>query len=270
MAQLFVDESASDGLFVFAGVLANLPDWERFSESWQELLKPFGTLAADGVYHFKMSEMAALEERMARMPAFYRVMAEHVRAYFSISIRQDDLDHARKHIVGLTSPRNMSMLEDPYQICFNLFLGSIAGRWKLLKPMLHEVGVEDAPMDVIFDCHTHQASLKAAWEYLDAAKMFPMFTESSPKFINDRERVPLQAADLWAWWVRRWIIVGESDKLGSHDFPFLDQKDAPPLVINISFNRRELLRAIRNRVSLVPVARDSRAKWWDAEQFRVK
>jgi hypothetical protein len=73
----FVDESeGEDGTFVLAGHIADVGAWAHFAEEWKDLLPSWGTLRADGERHFKMSEMAQLDERMERVPAFYRVWVD--------------------------------------------------------------------------------------------------------------------------------------------------------------------------------------------------
>lgn len=54
--QAFIDDSTTPGgEFVLAGHIAPAEAWAKFAKEWEELL-PFGTLAENGKYHFKMSE----------------------------------------------------------------------------------------------------------------------------------------------------------------------------------------------------------------------
>jgi hypothetical protein len=79
MLQAFIDESVDPaGVFVLAGYIASTESWMAFSREWEKLLRPFGTVREDGRYHFKMHEMAANPERMARVPIFFRVIEDHV------------------------------------------------------------------------------------------------------------------------------------------------------------------------------------------------
>jgi hypothetical protein len=72
------DNSATpNGEFVLAGHIASDDPWARFLKEWDDLL-PFGVLAENGKYHFKMSQMAATPERMERVPAFYWVIEKYV------------------------------------------------------------------------------------------------------------------------------------------------------------------------------------------------
>ncbi len=75
--QADIDESyEGGGLFVLGGYVSTTEAWEEFSREWEELLPRFGIFDEIG-YHFKMSEMARLNERLTKVPAFYRVIEKH-------------------------------------------------------------------------------------------------------------------------------------------------------------------------------------------------
>jgi hypothetical protein len=75
--QAFVDGSATpNGDFVLAGHIATAEAWAHFAKEWEELL-PFGTLAKNGKYHFKMSEMARSEGGIERTGPFYRLIEKY-------------------------------------------------------------------------------------------------------------------------------------------------------------------------------------------------
>ena len=74
--QAFIDDSYTHGgEFVLAGHVATAENWAKFAAEWENLL-PSGTLGKSG-YHFKMAEMAAIPERMERVPAFYWVVEKY-------------------------------------------------------------------------------------------------------------------------------------------------------------------------------------------------
>jgi len=63
--QAYIDDSYKrNGEFVLAGHIATAESWAKFAKEWEALLPSAGTLASNGNYHFKMSEMAANPERM--------------------------------------------------------------------------------------------------------------------------------------------------------------------------------------------------------------
>jgi phytoene/squalene synthetase len=64
----------------------------------------------------------------------------------------------------------------------------------------------DQKVDFIFDNLTDKKPILEAWdEYIGRAQdhVKDRFG-ATPRFENDQEFLPLQAADLWAWWVREW------------------------------------------------------------------
>lgn len=73
----------------------------------------------------------------------------------------------------------------------------------------------DQKVDFIFDDRSEKKFILTAWDEIvskqddDVQKHFG----ATPRFENDQDFLPLQGADLWAWWVREWY---EED---SHDFP---------------------------------------------------
>src|SRR5258707_1210119 len=78
--QAFIDESvgvAPHGDFVLAGYIAPAQASAAFTKDWEEIL-PLGLKGKDRKYYFKMSEMAASPERMARVQRFSEVIDRHL------------------------------------------------------------------------------------------------------------------------------------------------------------------------------------------------
>jgi hypothetical protein len=92
--QAFIDDSARrpDGDIVLAGHIATAEAWAHFAKEWEELL-PLATLAKNGKYHFKMSEMARSERGIERTKPFYRLIEKYAVA--SIAYRMSLEDFAR-------------------------------------------------------------------------------------------------------------------------------------------------------------------------------
>jgi hypothetical protein len=90
----FIDDSSTPGgESVFAGHIATTDAWAKFKSEWEAML-PFGTLAENGKQHFKMSEMAALPERMERVPWFYKIIEDHVTLSLACRISLADYETA--------------------------------------------------------------------------------------------------------------------------------------------------------------------------------
>lgn len=64
----------------------------------------------------------------------------------------------------------------------------------------------DEKVDFIFDNRMEKSFILAGWE--DMVKVqdeeIQKHYGATPRFEDDQEFLPLQAADLWAWWVREW------------------------------------------------------------------
>jgi hypothetical protein len=122
------DDSGSDlnaPFYVLAGFVANVGQWKRFSDRWQEKLD-----AEPSIVYFKMSEAMSLNEQFAGWPAAHRdqkifELAEIIRDFVEMrvycSLFRADFDA----VVTKLIPR--SEFCDPYFLCFHDVIFSVAG-----------------------------------------------------------------------------------------------------------------------------------------------
>jgi hypothetical protein len=82
--QAYLDESEDGDFFVLAGYISSPEKWVKFAQDWEDVLH-FATQGKDGNYRFKMNEMAQNEERMNRVPYFYRIIEEFAEISVSVS-----------------------------------------------------------------------------------------------------------------------------------------------------------------------------------------
>ena len=66
-------------------------------------------------------------------------------------------------------------------------------------------------VDFYFDDQTEKSIILRGWD--DFVAEMPddeikQYYGATPRFENDQDFLPLQAADLWAWWVREWYERG--------------------------------------------------------------
>lgn len=223
--QAFIDDSYADsGEFVLAGHVAPAAAWADFAKDWEELL-PLGTLAANGKYHFKMSEMAMVPERMQRLPAFYRVIEKHVTASISCRVNRRDIGRAIERIeplivdLGLSGGLQLDHWQNPFFLCFR----SLLDTFHLNRDVMKNKIPLDEQVDFIFDNQAEKNLILSVWdEYLE--KRPPEARQhygAAPRFEDDQKFLPLQAADLWAWWVREWYeedTYPTPDKMRAFDF----------------------------------------------------
>ena len=96
--QAYIDDSMSDTHSVFSGHVASVESWASFSREWEEML-PYSSRDKLGNFNFKMSQMASNPERMARVGAFYKIIAKYVPVSVSCYINHRDSINAQNRIL---------------------------------------------------------------------------------------------------------------------------------------------------------------------------
>lgn len=235
--QAFIDESVSRHEFVLAGHIATPEQWALFSKEWEEML-PMGTIASNGKYHFKMSEMTS-PERMQRVPHFYRLIERHVITSVSCRVNMEDFARARERNAEMASRLNISIKlgrwENPYYVTFRLLLDHFHKNREKFKSKLPL----DQKIDFIFDDRSEKSFILAAWDEI-MEKKEPQERElfgATPRFEDDQDFLPLQGADLWAWWVREWYEEDADpmpDKMKKFDFGEWQGKKRPNAALSAS------------------------------------
>src|SRR6185503_15054180 len=131
--QAFIDDSYhDDGEFVLAGHIAAVDKWAAFAREWERLL-PFGTLAEDGTYHFKMAEMAQTPERLERIKPFYRLIEETVDVSVSCRLNRAEFEAAKHNVTELflreaRSHIDFNIYGSPYYLLFRGLLYGVAAK----------------------------------------------------------------------------------------------------------------------------------------------
>ena len=180
-------------------------------QEWDRML-PYGTLRPDGTYHFKMSEMASNQERMARVPAFFKIIEEHVLLSLSCTINLEQVRRAKERIWVPGAQINWDFVDNRYKFAFRCLLDNFHTHKSVVELIipLHE------KVDFIFDDRTEKKAIIETWDLYMQAR--PPETRdlygAAPRFEKDEEFLPLQAADFWAWWVREWYET--TDDPGAH------------------------------------------------------
>jgi len=201
---------------VFAGLLTTAENWMAFSDDWRTVLS-----REPKVWRFKMSEAANRTDAFGHFSVVERnqklhELAEVVRRYspIVIYISIDVASYART-IESLTE----QPLNEPY---FYLFFATI---WRIAADLANR-GLRER-FEIIFDDHSILASRVKLWypffrDYLDrlaredpdpltvgGKEIMPL----DPVFRTDDEFMPLQAADLFAWLLRK-EMMGGADEWG--------------------------------------------------------
>jgi hypothetical protein len=252
--QAYLDESIDpDGTFVLAGYIATAESWAQFSGEWEKLLKPFGTLGPDGKYRFKMTEMIENAERMARVPIFAKCIGDHVLGCLSSKINVADLRRAQARIKARGVSVDWSWRGNPYHTAF-------WGLMDLLHQHMHETAVPwlsaEEKIDFYFDNRSEKTAILRVWDsYISTRATGALRARygATPRFEDDSEFLPLQAADFWAWWLRKWYSEGTPEKIPKSDFgsfTFVGKKDFLHLVAELKEDHitNNLKNALRARV----------------------
>lgn len=203
--QAFIDDSyKAEGVFVLGGHIASAEAWAEFARQWEELL-PYGTLDKYGRYHFKMNEMVQTPERTERIGAFYRVLEGVNPVSIACKINIADLKRAQRRIWVLGHAINWADFNDPFYFTFRALLDWIHEHRELLP------GVSaDEKIDFIFDEQSQKRAILSSWDGFIANRVpeVQRLYGATPRFENDNDFLPLQAADLWAWLTRQWFEDG--------------------------------------------------------------
>lgn len=197
--QAYIDESCTRGpdgsLFVMAGYIATVEDWMAFSDEWASLL----TLKSPHYRHiseFHMNEMAQSPVALEQSELFYRIIEKHLHVHISCSIRLEDLRTEYQRITWPDWLDNLEILTNEYFAGFDQIIRGLALHQDQLG--LHE------PIDIIFDEHTNKTKCLVAWDYMkrgghpEIRKMLG----DTPIFRDSSTTMPLQAADMLAYWLR--------------------------------------------------------------------
>lgn len=211
---------------------------------------PYGVLDGSGKYHFHMAEMAMNPERMKRVPAFYRIIEEHALISISCSINLGDLKRAKERIWVPGLVIDWAFLKSPYIIAFRALMDLFHNNRHLIESLIPL----NQKIDFIFDIQAERKIIDEMWnDYVQRRpKHLRDLYGQLPRFEDDKKFLPLQAADLWAWWVRKWTEEGAPEKAEHADFGVWKSKrdDYPKAVMSCTENDvvNYLMSAIREQI----------------------
>jgi hypothetical protein len=204
--QAFIDDSKGEpnGDFALGGYIATAEVWAQFSKDWEELL-PHGTRAKNGKFRFKMKEMTS-QSGMERVRHFYEVIEKYPLIPISCCLSLADFFQAFERMEILLSKLNFSndfaKWKNPY---FFLFRG-LMDQFHLYREKIKNAIPLSEKVDFYFDNQSEKSYILGTWNEIVAANSeeAQQYYGATPRFEDDQDFLPLQAADLWAWWVREW------------------------------------------------------------------
>ena len=196
----FIDDSGSGGespWFVLAGYLGTIEAWDAFNEPWCAVLDRPPKLD-----YFKHSEVYGSQwagmsttERNERVDAFIEVIGNHALRSIYVRLKQQDYDEAIK-------PYIPPMWQNAYYFLFIGFLSAATMTAKHLG--------DGNRIEFFFDSN-REVEEPSKMLYRQTANL-PQFRDLVDNIHYEDEKIflPLQAADLLAWQIRRRFSVQEN------------------------------------------------------------
>lgn len=194
--QAYIDDSLSKGkVLVLAGYVASVETWEAFSAEWQRRLDDAHLDV------FKMAQVGSDPRAWDVAGYFYRVIEEHAKGFLAVAVEIEPLHRLVDELFVVE--KGGEWIANPYWLAFRAMID-------FTVQYQHELGITE-PIDLIFD---------ERGEKDDVREGFAVFKEScrdefkerlgvEPRFEDDRRFLPLQAADMLAWLIRRhWLEHG--------------------------------------------------------------
>jgi hypothetical protein len=218
MLRAFIDDSGSGGdspWYVLAGYTGTVEGWGSFDAGWCSVLR-----APPQIEYFKSSEAERLhsrsqwagiseEQRNLKIDALIEVIGRCSRRSICARIRQRDYDQLVK---GNIPPR----WDSPYYFLLPAIVGAAINIERL------DGGSE--PVDFVFD--SDQKHEKGSRQLLPALMPMRSYHGLLVNYTHRDEKdfLPLQAADLLAWQIRRFFSVTDEPRRKHFDSARL----APP------------------------------------------
>jgi len=225
MLQGYFDESGSEGqdsAFVLAGFITTAEKWTRFSDEWDQLLTSHCPV-------FKMrkeSKRKPVDARNKRIGAFVDVIKRNILFKIECSV---SIPAFRAVIKGKFHPESRAArITDSYYfwVFHNLIAKLCQGIWD--RGYRHQ-------FDIFFDeqlKYGPQAAKLYGIAHDVAKPKYRRMLPDEPIFRSDTEFRPLQAADMFAWLVRKYYnqepmeewqwLLDELKAVNSIVSPFLD------------------------------------------------
>jgi hypothetical protein len=207
MLKAFVDDSGSGGdspWYVLAGYVGTVESWDAFDGPWREVLN-----GPPKLEYFKASEAESLradgqwagitkDERNQRLDAFIKVVGSHALRAIYVQVKQQDYNEIIKPYVP-------PEWDHAY---YFLFTGIIAGVTSIEK----YAGIS-RPVEFFFDSTDKQLKKRSKMLYGQVDDL-PQFGHRviNIHYEDEKEFLPLQAADLLAWQIRRRFCVQEEPR----------------------------------------------------------
>jgi hypothetical protein len=206
--QAFFDDSGNEPnspVFVLAGLISTYERLAKFSDDWQSVLDESPRLD-----YFKMAEAEHFNKQFRKARGWDSRKRDKRLSKLTGLISQYVIGGVYAHLAherfnlwikSIRVPKRFSGQDHPYFVLFYTALRLVAE--------LRKNAFRDAQCDVIFDT---QGSLGAdAIYHWNRIREIPGYSYDPPIFRDEKEFLPLRAADLYAWHLRRKLSNQDGD-----------------------------------------------------------
>ena len=229
----YIDDSGyrdHSPVMVLGGWITPVVNWLEFVPEWQAMLDM--PLRLD---YFKMNETANLDgqfdgwsdqRRDERVALAFKIIEQHAKFKVSCIIHLEPFYRIFNSDLVEKSARN------PYYLAFCSIINDVAYHQRT-----H--GIEEK-IDFVFDDQVmEKGKIFDAWDKVkekNSRSDTKDLIGSVPAFLDDKRFLPLQAADLIAWWIRK-MVTDEPDGIKRLVFPWVPAKNIPGFQFN--YNERD-------------------------------
>ena len=254
----FIDDSGSGGdspWYVLAGYLGTIAGWDSFDDQWTDVLRQHPRIA-----YFKSSEAERLschgqwagvseEARNAKIDALIAVIGRFARRAICVRMKQRDYDDLVK---GAIPP----VWDSPYYFLQTFVIGAAIN--------IERIDGVCESIDFVFD--RDQKHGKRSQEKLLPALM-PMHSLYGSlvnvDYRSEQDALPLQAADLVAWQIRRFFSVKEPRRKHFDDAQWAPPRDPHTFVMDRRITKRIITEIRQEAVRRAPfLGRSSDVRTW--------
>jgi hypothetical protein len=210
MLQAYFDDSRLEpsnltfGAYVVSGYLADATKWAAFSDAWQRVLDIASPRGLPKLNYLKTTQAFRNRDRASQ---FYDwtdaernerllLFAKTVNQYALISVQTIIPVEIYKRVLGPITKQSA------YWLAFHSLIAELA-------EFLIARNIDDK-VEIYFDRQGDESEDRIRESYREVAKQVPAASAAkiagTPDFRDDKDVLPLQAADLIAWHVRRNIM----------------------------------------------------------------
>ncbi len=204
---VYVDESGNGTppVFVMAGFIARAEQWEAFNNEWKAVLAEPPSVDA---FHMTEASWSGSTKKLSRL---FDIIKKHVLSAFVLTLDHIDYDETIKS--------KFSKRQDSPYFFMYLHMLDMAASWQERNGL-------NEKMDFIFDKKLEEED----YLKLNHAEIMRLSRPdvkarlaTSPLWLDDKEYLPLQAADILSWIFRRWGYLQYQDQpLNAYLKAFLD------------------------------------------------